>query len=94
MCRAFLYHSAIQADFTAPRRQQDHHRTKVALLLVLWDESPDNEKRERKNISKRQKNIEHGGDNSCHAQCYVFEVLENYQKDARQSSPDLESSLR
>jgi hypothetical protein len=65
-----------------------------ALLLVLWDESPDNEKRERKNISKRQKNIEHGGDNSYHAQCYVFEVLENYQKDARQSSPDLESSLR
>ena len=25
----------------------------MALLLVLWDESPDNEKRERKNISKR-----------------------------------------
>ena len=25
----------------------------TVLLLVLWDESPDNEKRERKNISKR-----------------------------------------
>ena len=48
-----------------------------ALLLVLWDEAPRNEKQERKNISKRQKNIEHGGENSYHAQCYVFEVLEN-----------------
>ena len=66
----------------------------MALLLVLWDEAPRNEKQERKNISKRQKNIEHGGENSYHAQCYVFEVLENYQKAVRQSSPDLESSLR
>ena len=66
---------------------------KLALLLVLWDEAPRNEKQERKNISKRQKNIEHGGEISYHAQCYVFEVLENYQKAVRQSSPDLESSL-
>ena len=67
---------------------------RTALLLVLWDEPADYEKRERNNISKRQKNIEHGGENSYHAQCYVFEVLENYQKAVRQSSPDLESSLR
>ena len=40
----------------------------MALLLVLWDEPADYEKRERNNISKRQKNIEHGGENSYHAQ--------------------------
>ena len=70
------------------------HGKDLALLLVLWDEPADYEKRERNNISKRQKNIEHGGENSYHAQCYVFEVPENYQKVARQSSPDLESLLR
>ena len=34
-------------------RQGRRGRVESALLLVLWDESPDNEKRERKNISKR-----------------------------------------
>ena len=79
---------------SAQNRLSAQNQQIVALLLVLWDEPADYEKRERSNISKRQKNIEHGGENSYHAQCYVFEVLENYQKDARQSSPDLESSLR
>jgi hypothetical protein len=45
----------------------------------LWNEPREEEKTKEKTIKKVQKNIEHGGDNSYHALCYVFEVLENYR---------------
>ena len=35
---------------------------------------------EEESIKKEQKNIEHGGEISYHAQCYVFEVPEDYRR--------------
>ena len=37
------------------------------------------EKKPEKSNNKTHKKIEHGGENSYHALCYVFEVLENYR---------------
>jgi hypothetical protein len=41
---------------------------KWALLLVLWDEAPHHQNQGRKDIKEMHKNIEHGGENSYHAQ--------------------------
>ena len=40
----------------------------LALLLVLWDEAPHHQNQGRKDIKEMHKNIEHGGENSYHAQ--------------------------
>jgi hypothetical protein len=37
------------------------------------------EKKTEKSNNKTHKKIEHGGENSYHALCCVFEVLENYR---------------
>ena len=41
------------------------------------------EKKTEKSNNKTHKKIEHGGENSYHVLCCVFEVLENYRKGAR-----------
>ena len=53
----------------------------LALLQKLWNEPGKEETAEEESISKGQKNIEHGGEISYHAQCYVFEVLEDYRRE-------------
>jgi hypothetical protein len=46
----------------------------------LWNEPCKEETAEKKSISKEPKKIEHGGENSYHAQCCVLEVLEDYRR--------------
>jgi hypothetical protein len=46
----------------------------------LWNEPRKEEEKPEKSISKKQKKIEHGGENSYHAQCCVLEVLEDYRR--------------
>jgi hypothetical protein len=45
----------------------------------LWNEPGEEETKTEKSNSKKQKKIEHGGEISYHAQCCVFEVLEDYR---------------
>ena len=52
----------------------------LALRLTLWNEQMEEEKKTEKSNNKTHKKIEHGGENSYHALCCVFEVLENYRK--------------
>ena len=51
----------------------------LALRLTLWNDQMAEEKKTEKSNNKTHKKIEHGGENSYHALCYVFEVLENYR---------------
>jgi hypothetical protein len=53
---------------------------KMALRLTLWNDRMAEEKKTEKSNNKTHKKIEHGGENSYHALCCVFEVLENYRK--------------
>ena len=52
----------------------------LALRLTLWNEQMEEEKKTEKSNNKTHKKIEHGGENSYHALCCVFEVLEDYRK--------------
>jgi hypothetical protein len=53
---------------------------KSALRLTLWNDRMAEEKKTEKSNNKTHKKIEHGGENSYHALCCVFEVLEDYRK--------------
>ena len=46
-----------------------------ALRLTLWNDQMEEEKKTEKSNNKTHKKIEHGGENSYHALCCVFEVL-------------------
>ena len=52
----------------------------MALRLTLWNDQMEEEKKTEKSNNKTHKKIEHGGENSYHALCCVFEVLEDYRK--------------
>ena len=54
-------------------------RVLMALRLTLWNDRMAEEKKTEKSNNKTHKKIEHGGENSYHALCCVFEVLENYR---------------
>ena len=69
---------AAGANFTALRMMLQAKKT--ALRLTLWNDQMEEEKKTEKSNNKTHKKIEHGGENSYHALCCVFEVLEDYRK--------------